>query len=241
MVAPPTYPRIPHLVPGRGTRDDLVLNDWERDSFLAREILVEEKLDGANVVIWNENGIARCALRSGPGGMDRAGQLGPLKAWIGEHIESVASALRTCSALYGEWLFLAHSVPYDRLASYLVVLDVWDESQGFRSANERNAVCAEADLVVPPELWRGVAATVEAVESRIGVSRCADKPMEGVVTRALDSTEPRLAKLLSSAFVPVSDSDWQKGRPRNRTANNEAKRAGIVSIIEAADDAGLDY
>lgn len=46
---PPPYPRIPHLVRGRGTSDDVVLPGAEVAALLGRPVLVEEKLDGANV------------------------------------------------------------------------------------------------------------------------------------------------------------------------------------------------
>jgi hypothetical protein len=71
---------------------------------------VEEKLDGANVVLWLEdNGRIECALRSGPGSMDRAGQLGPLRAWEAAHDEPLRYALSAgYRALHAEWLF---SVP----------------------------------------------------------------------------------------------------------------------------------
>jgi hypothetical protein len=81
MTAPPPYPRVAHLVPGRGSSDDINLNAGEVAALLASEVVVEEKLDGANVVLWLEDeGRIQCALRSGPGSMDRAGQLGPLRA-----------------------------------------------------------------------------------------------------------------------------------------------------------------
>jgi len=67
------------LVSGRGTADDLVLAAPAVASLLGSPVLVEEKVDGANVVLWMEDGRVEAALRSGPGAMDRAGQLGPLR------------------------------------------------------------------------------------------------------------------------------------------------------------------
>lgn len=218
MTVPPTYPRIPHLSPGRGTRDDLILTDSDRGSFLNRELIVEEKLDGANVVIWREGSVLDCSLRSGPGSADRAGQLGPLKAWVAQHIDALAYVLDSWSGLYGEWLFLAHTVLYDRLESLLVVLDLWHESRGFASVGERNQVCGEAHLAVPPELWKGVPGCVEPVESTLDGSRYGDVLAEGIILRPLDNVEPRIAKVLNPAFHQITDEEWAKGRPRNRVA-----------------------
>ena len=55
MNAPPAYPRIPHLVRGRGTSDDRVLAASEAELLLTKPVIVEEKLDGANVAVWLEN------------------------------------------------------------------------------------------------------------------------------------------------------------------------------------------
>ena len=54
---------------------------------LARPVLVEEKLDGANVVVWLEDERIECALRSGVGAQDRGKQLGPLRAWLAERTD----------------------------------------------------------------------------------------------------------------------------------------------------------
>ena len=118
MRNPPAYPRIPHLVPGRGSRDDLVLDATSIDLLLRQPVVVEEKVDGANVVVWADVGVAICVLRSGPGGADRAGQLGPLRVWLGADGQRLGSALLDGSVLYGEWLWwFTHTVAYDRLPS----------------------------------------------------------------------------------------------------------------------------
>lgn len=55
--------------------------------------------------------------------MDRAGELGPLRAWAAAHNEPLRSALSAGYwAIYAKWLFLAHSVACDRLPSFLVVI-----------------------------------------------------------------------------------------------------------------------
>ncbi|MDQ3632144.1 MAG: hypothetical protein M3417_12910 [Actinomycetota bacterium] len=59
MSPPPKYPRVPHLAASPAvTADDAVLTPQVRASLLAADVVVEEKLDGMNVVIW-----IRCAGR----------------------------------------------------------------------------------------------------------------------------------------------------------------------------------
>jgi RNA ligase len=221
MTAPPPYPRVAHLFPGPGSSDDINLDADEVAALLASEVVVEEKLDGANVVLWlDDDGRVQCALRSGPGSMDRAGQLGPLRAWVAGHDEPLRSAFSGYRVLYAEWLFLAHSLAYDRLPSFLIVIDFWRGEEGFASTERRNALCAESGLVAPPELWRGVPNGIGAVERLFGRSAWGSGPAEGLVVRRDDDAAdaPRLGKLLAPGFDRLGDDDWRRGRPRNRLA-----------------------
>jgi hypothetical protein len=220
LTAPPPYLRIPHLVAGRGTKDDRMLGAAEVESLLAKPVLVEEKLDGANVIVWLDDGSVECALRSGPRRRDRAGQLGPLRAWLAKRSDELRLLLAQ-HALYAEWLLLTHAVHYDRLPAYFVGLDLWSEQSGFATPLERNERLAEAGLTVPPEVHRGVLSWVDDVERLLGRSRIGSEPMEGVVLRTLDGSEPRIAKLLRPGFAPAPDEAWRRPRPRNLLADRE--------------------
>jgi hypothetical protein len=220
--APPPYPRMAHLVGGRGTDDDLVLGPAETIALLAEPVVVEEKLDGANVAVWMDDGRVVCALRSGVGAMDRAGQLGPLRAWLAEHDEAVRAVAVAGVAVYAEWLLLTHSVAYDRLPAYLVVLDLWREGAGFAGVDDRDGACRAAGLATPPELWRGAPRRGEVVEKLLGPSSVGHEPMEGVVVRSLGDPHRR-AKVLRAGFHRLDDEGWGRGRrPRNRLADQEA-------------------
>lgn len=217
---PPQYPRIPHVVQGRGTSDDRVLAPKEADSFLARPALVEEKLDGASVVVWLDGGRVQCALRSGVGAQDRGRQLGPLRGWLAERSDRLRDLLDG-RALYAEWLLVAHGVRYDALPAYLIGLDLWSPTSGFAAPDARNEQLDRAGLVPPPELHRGVIDGTDQLDGLLGRSRVGSQPMEGVVVRPLDGHEPRVAKLLRPGFSPATDAEWRQGRPRNLLRERE--------------------
>ena len=214
------YPRVAHLVAGRGSRNDTVLSAGESRTLLSGPVVVEEKLDGANVVLWADGGRVQCATRGGAGAIDRAGQLGPLRAWAAEHADALRQVVDGSAALYGEWLLLTHTVAYDRLPSYLVVLDLLLADGTWAGVDDRNHRCSAAGLETPPELHRGMLADVDAAEGLLGPSRVGDVMAEGVVVRALGGQAPRLAKLVRSGFRPLSDDDWAASpRPRNQLAD----------------------
>ena len=106
-MGPPPYPRTPYLwTPDAGATGDRVVEPSERPDWMQRPVVVEEKLDGANISVWWENERPYVASRGGPDAMDRAGQLGPLRGWVGTAHDQLASLLAGGWVLYGEWLWL---------------------------------------------------------------------------------------------------------------------------------------
>lgn len=215
--APPPYPRIPHLVPGRGTRDDLVLGPDERDALLAGPVEVEEKVDGANVMCWLEGSVVRTSGRSGPDGADRAGQFGALRAWASSHADELRALLTPGDVLYGEWLLLTHTIAYTRLPDLFVALDLRRADGTFLDTETRRDTLAAAGLTLPPLIGRGVF-TIEQLEAATERAAWSDEPAEGVIVRPLHPHPVRIAKLVRAGFVPVDDSTWRRGRPQNRLA-----------------------
>jgi RNA ligase len=215
MTTPPKYPRVPHLIAGRGAGDDVLLRRAAVDELLEREVVVEEKLDGANVVVWLDDDRLTCALRSGPGGQDRARQLGPLRGWLAERGDPLRHLLGSGRTLYGEWLLLTHTIAYDELSAYLVGLDILLSDGRFARVDERNRLVSAAGIPRPPELFRGVPGGLAALERLIGQSRAGAQTMEGLIVRTLDGSEPRVTKIVRPAFAPAGDDAWRSGRPRN--------------------------
>jgi hypothetical protein len=187
----------------------------ERELWLRRPVVVEEKIDGANMTIWWEDGRLRVASRGGPDAMDRGGQLGPLRAWVDRRYEVLRPMLEGGAVLYAEWLWLSHTVVYDTLPDYLVALDVLRPGAGFLALAERDELCQRARLVVPPRLFSGVLRSVEALLDLIGPSNVGSLPMEGVVIRRDDG---QLCKVARSGFVRAGDDSI--GRRRNTLAGH---------------------
>lgn len=218
-MTPPPYPRVPHLVGGRGTDDDLVLGPGERDQLLAADLDVEEKLDGANVMVWSEQGVLHCAGRAGPDSLDRAGQFGALRAWVAAHPHLLEPLLGPGDVLYGEWLYLTHTIPYRDLPSWFVALDLRRADGSFVDGPERRPLLAGTGLVVPPLLGSGRFSLAE-LEELAPRTTWSDATGEGVVVRPLQPPTPdlRVAKLVRAGFVRVTDEEWRRGRRINPLA-----------------------
>lgn len=189
-----------------------------RATWLRDEVVVEEKLDGANVMIWqSSSGMLRSAGRAGPDSMDRGGQFGRLRAWVADRDTQVRHVLAAGHVLYGEWLWVTHSVGYDSLPDYLIVLDLWTPTGGFASADERDERIAAAGLFGPPRLRRGVVGETATLEHLTRKSRYGSNAAEGAVLRRdhLDGRFDR-CKWIRPEFSRRSDHEW-----RQRIARNE--------------------
>lgn len=210
-MASPPYPRTPYLwASGAITRGDRVLAPAEISDWLLHPVLVEEKLDGANVSIWWEQSQLQVAGRGGPDAMDRGGQLGPLRSRVNAGYGQLQPLLQNGLVLYAEWLWLTHTVRYNQLLDYLVVLDFWHPDEGFVALRERDRLSRAHGLVVPPRLFDGVLGSEDSLVKLMGRSSFGSELMEGVVLRRDDGQR---CKMLRPGFVRAGDADI--GRSRN--------------------------
>jgi RNA ligase len=221
---PLPYPRIEHMSASSSvSRDDLVLVHTDVQALLSDVILVEEKLDGANVMLWRgHRGTVEVATRGGPGAIDRAGQLGPLKAWATQREDVLRAVLLSDRVLYAEWLWFQHSVRYERLPDYLIGLDVLERSGRWLDVEERDAALREAGLTPPPRLWQGTIESSETLMELLGVSRYGEDVAEGLIVRPVQHRPdiPRAAKVVRSSLRLRSDESWAHEVRRNHLARD---------------------
>lgn len=213
MDDPPPYPRIPHLPPGRGaSRDDGVLTPSQARPFFEEEVVVEEKLDGANVTLWlDELGVVQPVTRGGRGALDRAGQLGPLRAWVAERSDDLRGLLEGGWVLYGEWLWLSHGISYGRLPDWLIGIDLWHPDFGFEPLIQRHRRLSATGIARPPEVARGILGSAPELDELMHHSAFGDERPEGVMVRRLQASEskPRVAKAVASSYSRRSDDEWR--------------------------------
>lgn len=215
---PPSFPRIPRLFGGQQIGDDRVAEPEVYSRLLREPVVVEEKLDGMNVCVWlDELGWPVVAGRSGKTQGDRGGQLGRVKTWLAERAEVIGGLIEPGGALYGEWLGRVHSVAYDALPDWLVVLDLWSERTGFEVVSERDRRCRAVGLATPPVVFEGRLGSVAALERLHGVSRFGSGPAEGLVLRLeRDGRLVERAKWIAPGFTQKSDAAWGGDSRENR-------------------------
>lgn len=212
------FPHTPHLAwLGEGTpRDDKVLSLVEAEAFLAGEIVVEEKLDGANMGIsFSPEGDVRVQNRGQYLQLPMRGQFEKLHGWLRPRVDLLFDALGEDLIFFGEWCAARHSIGYERLPDWFVVFDVYDrKKQQFWSTARRNNLAAQLDFPVAPRLLHGQIALkslIKLVHTQPSAFRTG--PLEGVVVRreSAEWLESR-AKLVRPDFVQAIGEHWSHRR-----------------------------
>ena len=227
------FPHTPHLawLGSSEPRDDKVLSATDVAGLLRAEVVLEEKLDGANLGFsLNPAGDLRVQNRGTYLTEPYAGQFARLPAWLDTHGEGIAEALLdfhdTPLILFGEWCAARHSLNYTRLPDWLLLFDVFDaRARRFWSSARRNALAQRLGLVMAPQVARGRFRLNDLIQGLdTWPSRFRDGPLEGVVIRreSDDWCEQR-AKLVRPDFTQSIGEHW-RGRQvewnRLATANS---------------------
>lgn len=208
------FPHTPHLDwLGEGAlRDEKLLTPLEVEELLAGDVVVEEKIDGANVGFsTTADGELRVQNR---GAYLRADHCHPqfavLWSWLPR--PTLAEALWPNLMLFGEWCYAVHSVKYDALPDWFVGFDVYDTDTGdFWSTDRRDELLNALNFASVPRVASGQY-RLDELEGMLANSRFGREPMEGIVVRReADGKTVSRAKLVRPSFVQTIDEHWSRG------------------------------
>jgi len=164
------YPRTPHLKGSRKQPGDEDLEGVPHARLADRNVVIEEKVDGANAGIsFGEEGALRLQSRGhyltgGP----RERHFALFKAWATAHQVALHRALQARYILFGEWLYAKHTVFYDALPHLFLEFDVFDtESKEFLDTPRRRKLLAGCPLVSVPVLHQGPMPSQRQIEGMI--------------------------------------------------------------------------
>ncbi len=209
------FPHTPHIAwLGTGTpRNDKVLSRAEADDLLFGRVVLEEKLDGANLGLSvSTEGVLRAQNRGQYLHAPHAGQFARLTDWLASREDTLFDALGADLIAFGEWCAARHSLDYSALPGWWLLFDVYDRRSGrFWCTVRRNAWAAALQLPTVPRLAEGhfdLAALRALVATQR--SRFRDGHLEGVVVRQEDA-DWLLArgKLVHADFTQGIDTHWR--------------------------------
>ena len=172
----PSTPHLAWLAKDGMPRDDKVLSPAETQVLLSGDVVVEEKLDGANLGLsLSPDGALRAQNRGQYLRDPHAGQFARLSAWLAQHEPGLRTVLRPELMLFGEWCAARHSLSYDTLPDWFLLFDVYDGCSGrFWSTSRRNALVPHRRLhdvvsapgLTPAHFARWLALWTETVDDR---------------------------------------------------------------------------
>ena len=209
------FPHTPHLLwLGKSLpRDDKVMTPDEAQRFLSGEVIVEEKIDGANVGISVDEDLTIRVQNRGQylSPAHPAGQFRTLFAWLQPRHDRIVDSLFPNLMLFGEWCYAVHSVRYLGLPDWFLAFDVYDREKGaFWSVERRNELAAALDIATVPLLHRGTA-SVQELLGLMTRSRFTQGPADGIYLRREEQDWlAGRAKLVRQDFIQNIDQHWSR-------------------------------
>ncbi len=201
----------------------------EVSAFLSGSVVVEEKIDGANLGFSVDSEGELRAQNRGSYLDTRAGsgQWKPLPQWLSVYRTRLADALFPDLMLFGEWCYAVHSVSYSKLPNWFLAFDVYDRSCGeFWSLARRNELATSLEIPVVPCLGVG-RHTLDSLAELFGESRFGNSLIEGIYIRREE--HGRLlgrAKLVRREFTQSIESHW-------------SSRPLVLNVLADVDGSGL--
>ena len=216
------YPHTPHIawLGAVDPRDDKVMSPSSVALLLADKVVVEEKLDGANLGFSiGSDGSLRAQNRGQYLLPPFVGQFARLGHWLDMHRDQLLETLGASLIIFGEWCAARHSLDYDYLPDWWLFFDVYDrEAKKFWSTERRHQTAREIGVVEVPCLRRGLVKFVELNDLVTHqISRFGEEPIEGLVVRREDSAWlHQSGKLVRPSFTQSITQHW---RARTMTWN----------------------
>lgn len=203
-------------------RNDKCLSQKERNLFLSHKIIIEEKIDGANLGIsFDKDGNPIFQNRGGTIKLF-SGQWKKLFSWYLSHENFLFEALLDRFVLFGEWCYACHSIYYNRLPDYFIAFDIYDKQAGFfMSVEKRNLFLKGSGIFCVPFIGRGLY-SIEQLKNTIHISQYGQEIAEGLYLR-IDEGEwlKQRAKFVRTSFHQSIDNHWSRTTLiRNRLKNN---------------------
>ena len=208
------FPTTPHLarLDDVDVRGDTVMSEPERDAFLMHELVVEEKVDGANLGIsFDSNGNIRAQNRGAYLSLPGLGQWKKLLEWLSPKEDILFDHLTDHYILFGEWCYAQHSVFYDRLPDWFLGFDIYDKQVGhFLSTDKRDAFFQEMGISKVPFLAHGYF-TFSSLQELLSFSKLGDQLAEGLYLRFdQDNRLVQRTKLVQPDFIQSIAQHWSR-------------------------------
>ena len=219
------FPRTCHLYSlGSASRNDLLITKEEEAEFLKNEkVYVEEKIDGANLGISIDKSDMSIKFQNRSHYVTSAThqQFSKLDKWTdtyGNQLYDILEAGR--HILFGEWLYLKHTIPYKELPSYFVAFDMYDKKEKKFYARKRlKKILSETSIPLVPMIYTGKLGNKKNVIDLLNRdTEYGDSQMEGIYIKIPDDNDEYIikrGKVVRNDFLDDDADFWTKDTKPN--------------------------
>lgn len=194
------FPRTRHLFNlGSASRDDLLLTPCEQNEFINCEVYVEEKIDGANLGISIDPDTYKVMFQNRSHFVNSSyhKQFEKLDVWLGNNSVELFDIIEPGRhILFGEWLYMKHSINYENLPGYFIAFDLYDrKSKQFYSRNKLEELLSKTNIPL-----------VKLIE------RTQFKKLDDLIKIATETKSAYYDGLIEGVYVKKSDDNWVVNR-----------------------------
>jgi hypothetical protein len=138
------------LVPQISTKGKHYLSDADIKRLLNGNIIITEKMDGANVAIIRHKNCFKLQKRGSLIDVGEHFQFNFFKAWAQSNYDKLMQIPRD-TILYGELMICKHTVFYDMLPDYFLAFAWWNhKTQKFAHHNDMEELCDKINVHTVP-------------------------------------------------------------------------------------------
>lgn len=205
------FGRTKHIINlGSATRDDLIFNSKEVNQLLSENITIEEKIDGANVGIFLEDGNIVFQNRSHYITNNQE-QFETIDKWKKDHIfELMDILMKDNLILYGEWVYMKHSISYTNLPDYFILFDIYDRDLDcFLSRSKIEEIIEGTTIKMIHRIAEGKFSLEEIKNLTYSDSHYYDGIVEGIYVRSFENeTVKYRGKIVRASFSDEITTHW---------------------------------
>lgn len=200
---------------GTVTRTDKVFSPDQGKKFYNEPVVIEEKVDGANIGFsLSKEGDILVQNRGNYITSSSHPQFKLLDRWLRQHEDALFELLIKGYILFGEWCYAKHTIRYDRLPDWFLAFDIWDIHQRKFLSRQRRHQLLEPLHIAEVHMIGEFAVTRPKLEHMLlhTQSQYHDGPIEGLYMR-LDGPEGYLidrAKIVRPGFIQSIEEHWTK-------------------------------
>ena len=209
------FPRTSHIYNiGGATKDDRIISKTDLSLFLNQDVNVTEKVDGAQIGLSiDENYKILIQNRSHYICSSTHSQFKILDKWIEQNSNDLYSILDKDTILFGEWMYMKHSILYNRLPDYFLAFDLYSKKNKiFYNRKILEEKLKGTSIKIVRQIYQGKVNKQKLLDLIQQQSEYTNSRVEGVYLKIFDGDFVKnRCKLVRNDFLS-SDKHWTKGK-----------------------------